>query len=190
MTDLVLDGLAVTRGGRTLLHPLGARIAPGEMVAVVGPNGAGKSTLLRAIAQLVPAAGRAQFGPAALTALSPQARARLVGYLPQAHQVAWPMPVRDMVALGLYAYGTAGHDASGSADIDAMLDLCGIADLADRARKGEGDAGERNEAADDPGDFPALPVEILGDARPIHQKSPVKILITRQGMPATARSSR
>lgn len=132
MTDLVLDGLAVTRGGRTLLHPLGARIAPGEMVAVVGPNGAGKSTLLRAIAQLVPAAGRAQFGPAALTALSPQARARLVGYLPQAHQVAWPMPVRDMVALGLYAYGTAGHDASGSADIDAMLDLCGIADLADR----------------------------------------------------------
>lgn len=132
MTDLILDGLSVARSARTLLHPLSARIAAGEMVAVVGPNGAGKSTLLRAIAQLVPVGGHAQFGAAALHVLSPHQRAQLVGYLPQSHHVAWSMPVRDMVALGLYAHGTAGYSAAGSADIDAMLDLCGIADLADR----------------------------------------------------------
>ncbi len=133
MTDLILDSLSVARGARTLVHPLSARIAAGEMVAVVGPNGAGKSTLLRAIAQLVPAGGHAQFGAAALHVLSPHHRAQLVGYLPQSHHVAWPMPVRDMVALGLYAHGTAGYSAAGSAEIDAMLDLCGIADLGDRS---------------------------------------------------------
>lgn len=133
MTDLILDGLSVTRGARTLLHPLSARIGAGEIVAVVGPNGAGKSTLLRAIAQLVPIGGRAHFGAAALPALSPHHRARLVGYLPQSHQVAWPMPVREMVKLGFYAHGTAGSDAAGSAEIDAMLALCDISHLADRS---------------------------------------------------------
>lgn len=136
MTELILDGLSVTRGARTLLHPLSARIAAGEIVAVVGPNGAGKSTLLRAIAQLVPAGGRAHFGAAALHALSPHHRAQLVGYLPQSHHVAWPMPVREMVKLGFYAHGTAGYGAAGAAEIDAMLALCGISHLADRSVEG------------------------------------------------------
>lgn len=129
MTELILNRLSVAVPGRTLLHPTDATIAPGHFVAVVGANGAGKSTLLRAIAALTPTGGTAHFGDAALGTLSPVERARLVGYLPQAHDFAWALPVRDMVALGLYAFGDA--HAGGSGAVDAMLAQCGISDLAD-----------------------------------------------------------
>lgn len=132
MTDLVLDRLAVTSGGKPRLHPLSATIHPGRFVAVVGPNGAGKSTLLRAIAALVMAQGLAQYDDQLLAALPPRERARIIGYLPQAHDAAWSMPVRDMVALGQYAFGGARPAAQLALAVDEMLAACGIADLADR----------------------------------------------------------
>lgn len=54
---LVIEGLTVVRGERTVLENVSASVAAGEALAVTGPNGAGKSTLLRAIAGLVPARG-------------------------------------------------------------------------------------------------------------------------------------
>jgi heme exporter protein A len=56
---LVVDGLALERGGRLVLASLGFAMGEGEALVVVGPNGAGKTTLLRALAGLLPiAAGR------------------------------------------------------------------------------------------------------------------------------------
>ena len=132
MVDLILDRLAVTMEGRALLHPCTMTIRPGRFVAVVGPNGAGKSTLLRAIAGLVPAQGSAHYDDRIIAALHPAERARLIGYLPQAHDFAWPMPVRDMVALGLYAFGGTIDRAAIAHRVDAVLAVCGIAALADR----------------------------------------------------------
>lgn len=132
MTDLVLDNLAVTTGGKTRLQPLSATIRPGQIVAVVGANGAGKSTLLRAIAALVATEGVAQYDGRTLAALTPRDRARIIGYVPQAHVAAWSMPVRDMVALGQYAFGTARPPVEIAHAVDAMLAACGIAELADR----------------------------------------------------------
>jgi iron complex transport system ATP-binding protein len=132
MADLILDSLSVTVGGKTLLHPLSAALPPGRIVAVVGANGAGKSTLLRAIAALVPAGGSARLDDQTLATLSPSARARMLAYLPQSHDAAWSMPVRDMVALGRYAYGEPARSPEVSAAVDAVLVQCGIADLADR----------------------------------------------------------
>ncbi|WP_068157723.1 ABC transporter ATP-binding protein [Rhodococcus phenolicus] len=47
-----LEEVAVldTRGGETVLHDIGFRVEPGQMVALVGSSGAGKST----VAQLIP----------------------------------------------------------------------------------------------------------------------------------------
>ena len=51
-TMIELRDVGLEIGGRPLLEPLNARIAPGEFVAILGRNGVGKTTLLRAIAGL------------------------------------------------------------------------------------------------------------------------------------------
>ena len=50
-SDTVLDcrGVSHNFGAKKVLHDVGLRIAPGQIVSLVGPSGCGKSTLLRAI---------------------------------------------------------------------------------------------------------------------------------------------
>ena len=57
--ELVLTGLAAgPQPGRSVLHDLDLRIAPGEQLAVIGPSGAGKTTLLHVLGlALAPQAG-------------------------------------------------------------------------------------------------------------------------------------
>ena len=52
---LVVEGLGLERGGRTILRDLAFSVAPGTALMVVGANGSGKSTLLRGLAGLLPA---------------------------------------------------------------------------------------------------------------------------------------
>ena len=50
MSLLVISGVVIRMGGRTLLNDADLTIDPGRRIGLVGRNGAGKSTLLRAIA--------------------------------------------------------------------------------------------------------------------------------------------
>ena len=63
------------------------------------------------------------------------ARARRVAYLPQIRPLAWPSPVRDVVALGRYAWGAApGRLSPADAEaVDAAIEACDLAALAGRA---------------------------------------------------------
>ena len=55
---VVLEGVRLDRGGRTILRDLDLVIPRGSITAVLGPSGTGKSTLLAALTgELVPAAG-------------------------------------------------------------------------------------------------------------------------------------
>ena len=59
---LALRGVAVARGGRTILDVPRLDVRAGESLAIVGPNGAGKSTLLLQLALLDrPARGEVLF---------------------------------------------------------------------------------------------------------------------------------
>ena len=75
---LVLEAVTLNLGGRRLLGPLHARIAPGECLSVMGPSGCGKSTLLNYLAGTLPAAfeasGRVLAGATDLTQLAPEQR--------------------------------------------------------------------------------------------------------------------
>ena len=102
-------------------------LEPGTITAICGPNGAGKSTLLEALAGLLePDSGAALLDDTALAAMTPRQRGQRIGYLPQAHEIAWDVPVRSLVALGRMPHGDA-DPAPVEAALDA-LDLHGFAD--------------------------------------------------------------
>ena len=134
MSGLAVEGLTVRRGARTALADVSLSARPGEFLVALGPNGAGKSTLLRALAGLQPHEGRIRLGGDDLARLTPRARARRVAWLAQDGAAHWPLPARDIVALGRIPFGAPGGRLSGddAAAVERALAACDALDFADR----------------------------------------------------------
>ena len=118
---LAAQQLEVTLSGRTVLHDVSLSLPSGQLVALVGPNGAGKTTLLRALAGLVSSTGTIEVGGDHLSSLSLRERAKRFGYLPQGHLVHWPLPAKDVVALGRYPHGATDPARLSPRDEQAVL---------------------------------------------------------------------
>ena len=149
MTFLVTRDLGVTLGSRRVLHDIALALPRRHMVALVGPNGAGKTTLLRALAGLLPADGAVEVGGVALSSLSLRERARRFAYLPQGHMVHWPLPARDIVALGRYPHGATDPSRLPARDAEAVrraMQAVDVVELGDR-RVTELSGGERGRVA-------------------------------------------
>ncbi len=95
MSLLRLENMTVRRAGRVVVDSVSLAVEPGEVMGLIGPNGAGKTTLLRAALGLLP-----HEGASSLAALPLRDRARAAAFLPQARDIAWAVPVADLVALG------------------------------------------------------------------------------------------
>jgi iron complex transport system ATP-binding protein len=135
VTRLVLEHVSVDLGGRPVLHDIRLSLGGASLVALLGPNGAGKSTVLKAIAGLLPSAGQISIEGKAVDRMPSNDRARNIGYLPQGHQVFWPLPAREIVALGRFPHGVsdpARLDAGSAAIIDAAMARTDCRDFADR----------------------------------------------------------
>lgn len=134
--SLTVTDASLSVRGAALLHRASLSLAPGELVVLLGPNGAGKTSLLRVALGLAHAdSGTATLGNQPAKSLSAQDRARAVTYLPQMRALAWPIRVRDVVALGRFAYGAA-PSRMGEADrlaVEGAMDACDLGGLADRA---------------------------------------------------------
>ena len=104
--------LRYPRGAAPALAGVTFAVPPGRVTAVAGPNGSGKSSLVRALLARVPlAGGRVLVGSGAAAPrdareLPPAERARLVAVVPQREEPAFPLCVRDYVALGRLPYGS------------------------------------------------------------------------------------
>jgi iron complex transport system ATP-binding protein len=152
MTDsalLTAQGLNVTLAGRIVLRDVSLALSSGHLVALVGPNGAGKTTLLRALAGLVASDGAIHVGGEALSSLSLRERARRFAYLPQGHVVHWPLPARDIVALGRYPHGATNPARLIPGDADAVqraMQATDVMEFAER-RVTELSGGERSRVA-------------------------------------------
>ena len=146
---LSAQGIRVVLAGRVVLDDLSLVLPSGYLVALVGPNGAGKTTLLRALAGLLPSTGAIDVGGDALSSLSLRERARRFGYLPQGHIMHWPLPARDIVALGRYPHGATDPARLSPKDTDAVLRAMRATDVmefSDR-RVTELSGGERSRVA-------------------------------------------
>lgn len=125
----MLEALGLRVSGR--LDNITAQLRSGRVTAICGPNGAGKSTLLSALAGLTaPSSGTVTFASQPLADISPQERARCIGYLPQSPEVAWNLSVRTLAALGRLPHRTP--EAQNAAIVDDVLEALDLAALAER----------------------------------------------------------
>jgi iron complex transport system ATP-binding protein len=77
----------------------------GAFYAVLGPNGSGKSTLLRALLGIVShVTGRAHVSGRPISNWDRRALAREAGVVTQSESLAFPITVRELVAMGRYPY--------------------------------------------------------------------------------------
>jgi iron complex transport system ATP-binding protein len=124
--------LTVSLGARRVVEGVSLAIEPGLLTVLVGPNGAGKTTLVRALAGLLPGAVYADDRP--LSDYVPAQRARLIGYLPQGHEMHWPIRVRAAVELGRLPFADRFRrsTADDRAAVDAALERLDLTALTDR----------------------------------------------------------
>lgn len=115
MSEFVLSDFAVARGPCDILRDINLSVGPGECVGLLGPNGAGKTTLLRGALGLMP-----HRGLSSISSMPLAIRAKTVAWLPQAREIAWPMSVESVVALGRLPHLERG--ARPSADDQDAID--------------------------------------------------------------------
>ena len=127
MSLLSLTDLTVRRGVCPVVDRVSLTVQPGEFIGLIGPNGAGKTTLLRAALGLL-----RHDGQSSLARMTADARARAVAFLPQGREIAWPVRVADLVALGRGPHLARAMTARDHAAVALALDRMGLAAFHDR----------------------------------------------------------
>ena len=107
----------------------------GAFYAVLGPNGSGKSTLLRALLGIVShVTGRAHVSGWPISNWDRRALAREAGVVTQSESLAFPITVRELVAMGRYPYLGAlqSETPTDREAISEAMRMCDIEPLAHR----------------------------------------------------------
>ena len=133
-----IHGVSYTVHGARILRDVSVRFRPNKLNVLLGPNGAGKSTLLKiATGLLTPTAGEVRYllpgGPRALGAFPADALARTRAVLSQHVDLAFPLPVEDVVLMGRYPHYGRTPLPRDREIVARALDLVGMSDFRGRA---------------------------------------------------------
>jgi iron complex transport system ATP-binding protein len=121
--------------GQPALHGVTMTVPEGSFYAVLGPNGSGKSTLMKALLGVIhPQDGTTRIGGKETERWTRRALAQAVGAVPQSEHTAFPISVRESVAMGRYPH-LGPLRPEGDPDRMAIEDAmarCDITDLGPR----------------------------------------------------------
>jgi putative ABC transport system ATP-binding protein len=142
-TELRIDDLLVTIGGRTVVDHLSIDVLGGAILIVTGPPASGKTTLVEVIAgRRAPAAGEVLLDAAPVTT---EAVRHKIGYIPQDIRIIDTLTAVENVALTALAHGRSARDAW--RDAGAQLDRLGLASSAHHNLAEQLSGGQRQRVA-------------------------------------------
>ncbi|WP_372969374.1 ABC transporter ATP-binding protein [Microbacterium sp.] len=113
MSELVLEGVTVSRGAGPVISDVSLTVTGGEVLALVGPNGAGKTSLIESVSGVTPhSAGSLLLDGEPIDKLSRVSRARKgIVHIEQGRAVFPSLTVRENISL----------TARTPADLDAAI---------------------------------------------------------------------
>jgi len=131
---LSANNLTFRVGTRALVEDVTASFEPGRLHLIVGANGAGKSTLIKLLTRLMrPHAGTIEYDGANIGGWSERELARRRAVLSQAVEVAFSMPVRELVMMGRYPHFGARPGASDLHICEEVMRYFEVDAMADRS---------------------------------------------------------
>ena len=123
------------RASEPAVNGVSFRVPTGSITAIAGPNGSGKSTLVRALLGRVPVArGTIRVAGDDAVSLDRRELARRVAVISQREEPAFPLVVREYVALGRHphAHVWSSADPHGADAIARAIDDAQVTPFADR----------------------------------------------------------
>jgi len=123
------------RPDRPVLCGADLRARQGELLCILGPNGGGKTTLLKCLlGRLRPSAGEITLAEKPLRRYGTLELARMVSYVPQVAQTAFPFTVAQIVMMGRTPHmGRLGIPSPQDRRVAAAaMEMTGVTDFADR----------------------------------------------------------
>ena len=131
---LTAANLLFRAGRRTLIDRVSASFDPGRLHLIIGPNGAGKSTLIRLLGRLLrPAEGQVLYDGHDVAHRKDRELALSRAVLSQAVEVAFSLPVRELVLMGRYPHFTARPGASDLHVCEEVMRFFDVTEMAGRS---------------------------------------------------------
>jgi len=102
---LSIEDGTIGYNGRPILKGVSLHLNEGEIVGILGPNGIGKTTIFRSmLGTLRLIDGKCLLDGTYIEKYSARDFAKLVGYVPQAHEATFPYTVVDVIIMGRTAH--------------------------------------------------------------------------------------
>lgn len=131
---LTATNLVFRAGRRALIDRVSVSFEPGRLHLIIGPNGAGKSTLIRMLARLLrPSEGQVLYDGEDVSRRNERDLALRRAVLSQAVEVAFSLPVRELVLMGRYPHFTARPGASDLHVCEEVMRFFDVDGMADRS---------------------------------------------------------